>query len=287
VQIALKPASKALGLHGVFKRGKGRKYLIADSAFKRMQVDAPGACWLDADEHHLGLAPRTGGALNCSEWNDGRQALRLGHDASLEQAGAQHSLSPVMPRRRSGDCLTMRRLGSQTRVNSQIFGRKVSVSRKLRNRKLPPDAVGVRRQLPVWGRWQRRGEINGSVLSMIEGISAVTLGTHEMPRAVRFYRALGFEVLYGGDESSFTSFRAGTSYLNLIAQPAERRWSWWGRIIIYVADVDALYDRALAAGYQPATVPRDAEWGERFFHLNDPDGHELSFAQPLLPVSVQ
>jgi hypothetical protein len=27
---------------------------------------------------------------------------------------------------------------------------------------------------------------------MIEGISAVTLGTHEMPRAVRFDRALGF-----------------------------------------------------------------------------------------------
>ena len=33
---------------------------------------------------------------------------------------------------------------------------------------------------------------------MIEGISAVTLSTHEMPRAVRFYRALGFEVLHGG-----------------------------------------------------------------------------------------
>jgi catechol 2,3-dioxygenase-like lactoylglutathione lyase family enzyme len=28
---------------------------------------------------------------------------------------------------------------------------------------------------------------------MIEGISAVTLGTHEMPRAVRFYCALGFK----------------------------------------------------------------------------------------------
>jgi hypothetical protein len=111
VQFALKPASKALGLHGVFIRGKGLKFLIADSAFERMQVDAPGACWLDADEHHMGLALRTGGALNCSEWNDGRQALRLGHDASLEQAGAQHSLSPVMPRRRSGDCLIMRRQG--------------------------------------------------------------------------------------------------------------------------------------------------------------------------------
>ena len=93
---------------------------------------------------------------------------------------------------------------------------------------------------------------------MIEGISAVTLGTHEMPRSVGFYRALGFEVLHGGEDSSFTSFRSGTSYLNLIAQPAERRWSWWGRVIFYVADVDALYDRALAAGYQPASVPRDA-----------------------------
>jgi len=122
---------------------------------------------------------------------------------------------------------------------------------------------------------------------MIEGISAVTLGTHEMPRSVGFYRALGFEVLHGGEESSFTSLRAGASYLNLIVQPAERRWFWWGRVIFYVTDVDALYNRALAAGYQPATVPRDAEWGERFFHLVDPDGHELSFARPLVPVSVQ
>lgn len=101
------------------------------------------------------------------------------------------------------------------------------------------------------------------------------------------YRALGFEVLHGGEQSSFTSFRAGAGHLNLIAQPADRRWSWWGRVIFYVADVDALYDRSLAAGYQPATAPRDAEWGERYFHLIDPDGHELSFARPLLSVSVQ
>jgi catechol 2,3-dioxygenase-like lactoylglutathione lyase family enzyme len=116
---------------------------------------------------------------------------------------------------------------------------------------------------------------------MIERISAVTLGTHDMRRAVRFYRALGFDILYGGEDSTFTSFQAGTGYLNLIAQPEQRRWSWWGRIIFYVADVDALYDRAAAAGCQPSTVPRDAEWGERYFHLTDLDGHELSFARPL------
>lgn len=116
---------------------------------------------------------------------------------------------------------------------------------------------------------------------MIEGISAITLGTHDMRRAVQFYSLLGFEVIHGGEESVFTSFRAGAGYLNLTAQPAERRWSWWGRTIFYVRDVDALYDRARAAGYHPITVPRDAEWGERYFHLVDPDGHELSFARPL------
>ena len=64
----------------VFTRSKGLKDLIADSAFKRMQVDVQGACRLDADEHHRGLAPRTDRAPNCSEWNDGRDVLRLGHE---------------------------------------------------------------------------------------------------------------------------------------------------------------------------------------------------------------
>ncbi len=89
------------------------------------------------------------------------------------------------------------------------------------------------------------------------------------------------DLLYGGEAAAFTSFRAGPGYLNLTAQPADKRWSWWGRVIFYVAGVDALHERALAAGYKPSTQPRDAEWGERHFHLSDPDGHELSFARPL------
>jgi hypothetical protein len=83
VQIALKPAPKIPGLHWVCIRGKGLEYVIADSAFKRMQIDAR-VCRLDACEHHRGLALRTSWALNYNEWDDGRRALRLGHDASLE-----------------------------------------------------------------------------------------------------------------------------------------------------------------------------------------------------------
>ena len=86
---------------------------------------------------------------------------------------------------------------------------------------------------------------------MIESISAITLATHDMSRAVRFYRMLGFKIIHGGEDAAFTSFRAGTSYLNLIAQPAERKWSWWGCVIFYRSVV--------SAGYRPDTAPRDAE----------------------------
>lgn len=115
----------------------------------------------------------------------------------------------------------------------------------------------------------------------LEAISAVTLATHDMAAAVRFYRSLGFALRYGGEDASFTSFSVGAGYLNLIAESPERRWSWWGRIIFHVADVDAVYARAVQLGLRPSAPPRDAEWGERFFHLTDPDGHELSFARPL------
>ncbi len=116
---------------------------------------------------------------------------------------------------------------------------------------------------------------------MIQSISAITLATHDMARAVGFYSVAGFSAVHGGVDAPFTSLRSGTCFVNLTAQPAERAWSWWGRVIFYDSDVDGLYARMLAAGYRPSTKPRDAEWGERYFHILDPDGHELSFAWPL------
>lgn len=116
---------------------------------------------------------------------------------------------------------------------------------------------------------------------MLQGISAITLATHNMARAVAFYEALGFVLKFGGPEADFTSFHAGKGYLNLMQLAAERTWSWWGRAIFYVDDVDAQHARAVLSGLSPAFAPRDASWGERYFHIVDPDGHELSFAQPL------
>ena len=121
----------------------------------------------------------------------------------------------------------------------------------------------------------------GTAPAAIESVSAITLATHDMARAVRFYRALGFELHYGGEDAAFTSFTVGASYLNICAASSERGWSWWGRVIFHVSDVDAVHARAVEAGLSPQFPPRDASWGERYFHLTDPDGHELSFARPL------
>jgi catechol 2,3-dioxygenase-like lactoylglutathione lyase family enzyme len=115
----------------------------------------------------------------------------------------------------------------------------------------------------------------------IERLSAVTLVTADMRRAVRFYRALGFAVRYGGEDASFTSFGAGETFLNLEKGERSGAGPVWGRAIFHVSDVDAVYRLALERGIRPEFPPRDASWGERYFHVLDPDGHEISFARIL------
>jgi catechol 2,3-dioxygenase-like lactoylglutathione lyase family enzyme len=116
----------------------------------------------------------------------------------------------------------------------------------------------------------------------VESISAITLLTEDMGRAVAFYRALGFRLLYGGHDAPFTSFRVGAGFLNLQLDPGGSPGkAVWGRVVLWVDDVDAMYQRAVAAGFHPDTSPADASWGERYFHIRDPSGHELSFARPL------
>ena len=114
----------------------------------------------------------------------------------------------------------------------------------------------------------------------IRSISAVTFNTRDMGRAVRFYEALGFSIAYGGETEAFTSFRVGTESLNLARADDPPPSTSRIRVIFHVDDVDAMYAHVLARGITPETPPRDAAWGERYFHLSDPDGHALSFARP-------
>ena len=111
----------------------------------------------------------------------------------------------------------------------------------------------------------------------IEHISAVTVAVVEMADAVAFYEALGLEVSYGGPDASFTTLRAGQSVINLRQEPSGRA-NPWSRVILRVRGVDALYRDFVERGLRP-TVPRDAEWGERYFEISDPQGVVISFTQ--------
>jgi catechol 2,3-dioxygenase-like lactoylglutathione lyase family enzyme len=119
-------------------------------------------------------------------------------------------------------------------------------------------------------------------MSAVKHISAVTFAVRRMAASVEFYEKCGFEVIYGGSDAPFTSLQSGEAYVNLIDTP-DYEFRWWGRAIFHVSSADEQYRRVTAAGLSPHEPPKDADWGERFFHITDPDGHELSFAELLSP----
>ena len=79
-------------------------------------------------------------------------------------------------------------------------------------------------------RWPRSGDDGGcrdelsriEIAVMIESISAITLATHDMPRSVRFYTALGFDILHGGEASLLHQLSCRLR-LSQCHHPAERQ----------------------------------------------------------------
>ena len=75
-------------------------------------------------------------------------------------------------------------------------------------------------------------------------------------------------------------------YLNLeLRSDSNNNSRDFGRIIFYTDDVDELYshlknDDSISTLIFFENEPTDALWGERFFHMLDPDGNQLSFAMP-------
>ena len=129
---------------------------------------------------------------------------------------------------------------------------------------------------------------------LLRTINALTLCTCDMGRSCEFYTSLGLHTTFGGPLASFTTMSANApvtpennalhinlvlapSYVPAVAQPGVP--GGWGRAVLYVDDVDQLHTQLTECGVS-APAPRDAPWGERYFHLLDPDGHELSFATP-------
>jgi PhnB protein len=57
------------------------------------------------------------------------------------------------------------------------------------------------------------------------------------------------------------------------------------RLHLYVAEVDAVYERALAAGARSVRPPQVEFWGDRYAIIEDPSGHVWSLATPVDDLS--
>jgi catechol 2,3-dioxygenase-like lactoylglutathione lyase family enzyme len=121
-------------------------------------------------------------------------------------------------------------------------------------------------------------------------MAIVTLGVSDVPRAAKFYKALGFPV-HGKDTGDHVMFKMEGTWLalyprELLAKDAEVSGTGGGFSGVTLAHcvasreaVVATLGEAKAAGGRIVKQARAAEWGGFSGYFADPDGHlwEVAF----------
>lgn len=117
-------------------------------------------------------------------------------------------------------------------------------------------------------------------------LKTVGLVARSLPVTVEFYRALGFDIPLpnpGVVNIDFTTPSGVTFGFLDAASAAEADPSFvfdpdaaqlinLQFICTTPGDVDATFERLVAAGHPPHSAPWDAPWGQRFARVRDPDG---------------
>jgi uncharacterized glyoxalase superfamily protein PhnB len=112
-------------------------------------------------------------------------------------------------------------------------------------------------------------------------LNALGIVSSDLARSVAFYRALGLDVP-DGDGHVDTFLPNGVRFM-LDAEDVVRSFRPdWQRetgnqlAIAFecasAAEVDEVYARVVAAGFESEKEPWDAVWGQRYAQLRDPDG---------------
>ena len=123
-------------------------------------------------------------------------------------------------------------------------------------------------------------------------INAITLETTDMKKSVSFYEKLGLIQSYSSINFTTMSVDLVSDNLHVNIQFSEdfkppdhpQKWNGWGRYIFHVQDVDKLYDHVVSQGLLPESEPTDAPWGERYFQILDPMGHEIALAKRISSI---
>ena len=114
----------------------------------------------------------------------------------------------------------------------------------------------------------------------------------DMAATLRFYRLLGMDIPEGVDqeghvEAALTDLRVAWDTEALIKQiypdwqPPTGQRIGVGFLCDSPAEVDDLYNRVVAAGYEGYKAPWDAFWGQRYAVVTDPDGNHVDLFAPL------
>ena len=125
-------------------------------------------------------------------------------------------------------------------------------------------------------------------MATLTGISPLLL-VADLDRALAFYRdALGFECEVYGEPPDFAVARRDAAVILLrLASDRDRvipNWQIADKAVdayIRVDDADAVYEEVQERGARIDWTIYDAPHGFREFGVQDPDGHDIAFGQPL------
>jgi predicted enzyme related to lactoylglutathione lyase len=125
-------------------------------------------------------------------------------------------------------------------------------------------------------------------MGTLTGISPVLL-VADLERSVAYYRdRLGFDCETYGDPPDFaTAGREGATLLLALAEDTSRLVPHWQivdkmwNVYIRCDDADAIYAEVQERGAGIDYTIYDAPHGFREFGVQDPDGHDIAFGQPL------
>ncbi|GGW85781.1 VOC family protein [Streptomyces noursei] len=129
---------------------------------------------------------------------------------------------------------------------------------------------------------------------VVPRLDAIGLVVADMAASLAFYRRLGLTVPDGSDTAPHAEARLPGG-LRLMWDTHETARSLdpdWTPLpagaptglafaCADAAHVDAVYTDLTAAGYRGGKAPWDADWGQRYAVVQDPDGHGVDLFAPL------
>lgn len=118
---------------------------------------------------------------------------------------------------------------------------------------------------------------------METSLTGLTLHVEDVDRSRDFYMRIPGAVLLFQRPGQFALIQIGQGRLGLLdagVLPAGAP-RFHVEISSSAAGVDALHEHVRAAGIEPDGPPVDRTWGERTFHVSDPDGNMVEFDSTL------